>query len=148
MAEAVGHNPVQSALTRVSKRGMTQIVAESSCLGQIFIQTQIPGNGPGNPGYLQRMGQAGTIVIPLRLEKDLRLALKPAKGTGVDDPIHITLETGAHTALPFRALTTLRVLALAGPWKQKQFFCPFGPFSTTQLTHIGTPNSSRWDFVL
>jgi hypothetical protein len=45
------------------------------------------------------MGQAGPVVIALRLKKNLRLMHEPPEGFAVDNPINVALKTGADVAL-------------------------------------------------
>ena len=44
------------------------------------------------------MGQTGTVMIPLRLEKDLSFMLEAAEGFGVGYPVNIPLVAGAQLA--------------------------------------------------
>ena len=67
MGEAPGHHFVQSPLPGVAEGGVAQIMAQGNRFGQIFIEPQGPGDGPGNAGDLQRMGHPGAVVVPLRL---------------------------------------------------------------------------------
>ena len=50
---------------------MAQIVAERNGLGQVLIQAQCAGNCACDLRDLQRMGQAGAVVVALRGQKDL-----------------------------------------------------------------------------
>ena len=51
----------------MAKGSVTQIMAHGDGLSQIFIQPQGPGHGAGDPGDLQGVGQAGAVMIALRL---------------------------------------------------------------------------------
>ena len=77
---------------------MTQVVAQGDGLGQILVEPQAPGNGPGDAGHLQGVGHAGAVVVSLRLEEDLGLVHEPAEGFGVDDPVNVPLVAGADGA--------------------------------------------------
>ena len=46
---------------------------------QVLIQLQRPGNRAGNLRHLQRMGQAGPVMVSLRGQKYLSLVFQPAK---------------------------------------------------------------------
>jgi hypothetical protein len=56
---------------------MAQVVPQGDGFGQIFIEKHRPGDGPGNLGYFQRMGQPRTVFIAQRIEKDLGFVLQP-----------------------------------------------------------------------
>ena len=81
---------------------MAQVVAQGDGLGQVLVEEQGPGHGAGDPAHLQGVGHPGPVVVPLRLEEDLRLVLQAAEGLGIDDPVHIPLEGGADVALLLR----------------------------------------------
>ena len=66
---------VQGPLPRMAEGGMPQIMAHSDRLRQILVEPQRPGDGPGNLGNLKRVGQAGTVMVPLRRQENLGLVL-------------------------------------------------------------------------
>jgi len=68
-------------------------------LGQILVQAQRPSDGAGDLGDLDRVGQAGAVVVALVLDEDLGLVLEAAEGRGVDDPVAVALERRAVGAL-------------------------------------------------
>jgi hypothetical protein len=59
---------------------------------QILIQLQAAGNGAGNLRHLQRVGQAGAVVIALMVHKNLGFVLQAAKGGGMDNAVAVTLK--------------------------------------------------------
>ena len=75
-------------------------------LGQVLVETERPGHRASDPARLQRVGQAGAVVIALGGDEDLCLVLQPAEGLRVDDPVAVALERRAHRAvgLPARAV--------------------------------------------
>ena len=75
VGEPARAEPVERSLPRVAERRVAQIVAERDGLGQILIQAQRAGNRACDLGDLQRMGQAGAVVVALRGQKDLRFLL-------------------------------------------------------------------------
>ena len=75
MGEPARAEPVERSLPRVAERRMAQIVAERDGLGQVLIQAQCAGNCACDLRDLQRMGQAGAVVVALRGQKDLRFLL-------------------------------------------------------------------------
>ena len=58
VAKAKGAQFIQNALSRVTERGVSQIVTQCDGLGQILIQAQGAGNISGNLTDLQCMDQA------------------------------------------------------------------------------------------
>ena len=66
VAEGLADAAAQGVLSGMAKGGMPQVVSHGNRLGQILIQAQRPDNGARNPGHLQRMGHAGTVMVSLR----------------------------------------------------------------------------------
>ena len=91
MGEPFGGQPVQNPLPAVAKRRMPEIVPEGDCLDQIFIQPKGAPYGPGNLRNFQRVRQPGSVVISLRLNKNLRLVLHPSKRFTVQYAVAIPL---------------------------------------------------------
>ena len=50
----------------MAERGMPQVVGQTDGLGQVLVQPQGPGDGSGDLGHLQGMGEPGAVVIPFR----------------------------------------------------------------------------------
>ena len=130
--EPSGHDLVQDPLPRVAKGRMAQIMSIGSGFGQVLIELQPPGNGPGDPHHLDGMGHAGAVMVSLRLEKYLRLVHQAPERLGVDDAVDIPLKAGAHrTGLhrPFPAFGVRRQTGIGG---QKAPFLFLAPFSLGQ----------------
>ena len=78
MGEPARAEPVERSLPRVAERRMAQIVAERDGLGQVLVEPQRPGNGPGHLGHFQRVGvdfiqtymSAGTGIVLTDAQKD------------------------------------------------------------------------------
>ena len=117
-----GHQLVQGPLPRVSEGGVAQVVAPRRRLGQVLVQGQGAGDGPGDAAHLQGVGHAGAVVVPLGLEEHLGLVLQPPEGLGVDNPVHIPLEGGAHAALLLRPLPAPAPGGAAGPGGEQRLF--------------------------
>ena len=96
------HGAVQLVLARMSERGMSQVVRQGDGLGEVGLQAQGRGEGPGDLGHLEGMGQAGAVVIALVGDEDLGLLLQPPEGRGVDDPVPVAGEGGPGAALRLR----------------------------------------------
>ena len=112
--KAVRHQLVQNTLPGVTEGGVAQVVAEGHGFGQVLVQPKAPGNGPGHPVHLQRMGQAGPVMIPFGRQKYLRLMLQPPERLAVQDPVPVTLKHRAYITLRLLALTALGILAQGG----------------------------------
>ena len=83
---------VQRALTRMTKRRMTDIVNQRQRLRQIFVQAKRCGDGACNLGYLNRVGQAAAKMIRSAAGKYLRLARQTPKGAGLHNAFAVPLE--------------------------------------------------------
>ena len=102
MLEAAGKNLVQGPLPGVAEGGVAQVVPQGGGFRQVLVQVQRPGHRPGQAADLQRVGQTGAVMVPLRLQKHLGLVLQAAEGLGVGDPVNIPLKAGADLALRLR----------------------------------------------
>ena len=91
MLEATLVDLVQGPLPGVAEGRVAQIVAQADGLRQILVQPEGPRHGARQTGDLQGVGQAGAVVVSLRLEKDLGLVLETAKGLGVGAAVDIPL---------------------------------------------------------
>ena len=109
MAETAGEYLVERPLPRVAEGRVAQVVAQRDGLGQILIEPQRAGYGPGDARDLEGVGQAGAVVVALRLQKDLGLVLEAPEGLAMGYAIHVALEAGAYLALRLRTLPSLAV---------------------------------------
>jgi hypothetical protein len=73
--EAAGIYVVQGALPGVAEGRVADIVAQGRGLGKVFVELQGSGYGPRQTRHLQRVGQAGAVMVALRLKEDLGLVL-------------------------------------------------------------------------
>ena len=93
------HLPFQLVLAGVAERRMAQVVRQSHGLGQVRIQLQRRGHRAGDLRHLQRVGQAGAVVVALVRHEHLGLFLQAAKSGGVDDAVAVAGEGRARGAL-------------------------------------------------
>ncbi len=63
----------------MAKGRMAEIVAQGYGLGQRLVESECAGDGPGDLGHFEDMGQPGPVMIAGRGQKDLRLVFQPAK---------------------------------------------------------------------
>src|SRR5262245_61834053 len=90
------HLGVERLLAGMAKRGMPEIVGESECFGQILIEAQRAADRARDLRDLETMGQPCAVMIALVIDEDLRLVGQPAKCSGVDDTIAVTLKHRSH----------------------------------------------------
>src|SRR5271169_1017617 len=76
----------------MTKRGMPNVMHQRQRLGQIDVQVERRRDGARNLGDLHGVSEAGAKVVGIAAGKDLRFIFQPAKGTGVDDAVTVTLE--------------------------------------------------------
>ena len=79
VTEPTGMHHIERVFPGMTKRCVPEIVAERNGFGQIFIQIQCPRNRTGDLGHLERVRQAGTVMVALRSEKHLRFVCHSAK---------------------------------------------------------------------
>jgi hypothetical protein len=96
MSESFAAELVQDILTDVPERGMSQVMAQGNCLGQILIQIESTAYGAGYLGNLQGMCEPGYVMVPLRSNEDLCLVFEATESFGVDDTVTVTLKCGTH----------------------------------------------------
>ena len=87
---------VQRVLARVPEGRMPQIVAHGNRLSQILVEPQRPRQCARHLRDLQRVGQACAVVVALRGDEHLRLALESPEGFAVQNPVPVPLELRAH----------------------------------------------------
>ena len=73
---------------------MPAVVPEGDGLGEGHVESAGPGDGRGDLGHLERVGQAGALVV-LGEDEDLGLAGQPAERGGVQNAVAVALEAGA-----------------------------------------------------
>ena len=98
-AAALAQRRVEGLLAGVPERRVAEVVAEPDRLGQVLVEAERSGDGAGDAACLQRVGEAGAVMVALGGDEDLCLVLEPAEGLRVDDPVAIALERRAHGAV-------------------------------------------------
>jgi hypothetical protein len=59
------------------KWGVSEIVSQRDGLHEILVEMQRPRDGARNLHDFQRVRHAGAVMIPVRIQKNLRLAREP-----------------------------------------------------------------------
>ena len=122
VVEAAGDEIVEHALAGVTERRVPQIVAERDRLGELLVEPEHLGDAARDLRHLERVRQAGPIVIPGRREEHLRLVLEAAERLAVDDAIAVTLEGRADRIFRLRADAPTAVGALGRLWREDVAF--------------------------
>jgi hypothetical protein len=111
---AVGaHEAIELGLAGMAEGGVAEIVGEGDGLGEVLIEREGAGDGAGDGGDLDGMGEAGAEVIAGAAEEDLGLVLEAAEGAGMDDARAVALVLGA---IGMARLAVLAAGALADFW--------------------------------
>ena len=75
---------------------IAKVMAEADGFGEVFIQVQRAGDGAGDLGDFQCMGQAGPVMVAQWCNENLSLMFQPAEGFRVQDAVAVALESGTH----------------------------------------------------
>jgi hypothetical protein len=108
---------------------MAEIVAETDGLNEIFVKPQGPGNGAGDLGHLERVGEPDPVVVSLGGQKDLSLVGEPAERLGVNDAITIAPEGRGQLVLRLRLFPPLGAGGKASTLGQRFGLDLFGQLS-------------------
>lgn len=66
-------NVVENIFAGVAERSMSQVVSQGDRFGQVLVEAKGAGNGPGNLGDFQSVGQPGPEMVFDRRNKNLGL---------------------------------------------------------------------------
>ena len=94
--ESVGKQFGKDTLTGMPEGCVAEIMAKGNRLGEIFVQLQSPGHGPGDLADFKGVGKTRAVVISLRRKKNLSFIFEPAESLAVQNPIAVNLENRAH----------------------------------------------------
>lgn len=73
-------------------------MSQGGGFGQILVEAQAARQRARHLGDLQRMGQAGAVMVAHGGEEHLRLVFQAAKALAVDDAVAVALVAGAQVA--------------------------------------------------
>ena len=76
----------------MAERGVAQIVGERHRLGKIVIQAKRTRHRPRDLRNLDGMRHAGTEIVTLVIDENLRLVFQPSERSGMQDAVAVTLE--------------------------------------------------------
>ncbi len=100
---------VERVLARVPERRVPHVVPEPDRLGQVLVEPECPRDDPRDRSRLERVRHPRAVVVALRVDEDLRLALQATEGLRVDDAVAVALERRPYAALLLRKLTASRL---------------------------------------
>ena len=94
-APALAHARVEHLLADVAERRVAEVVTEPDRLGEVLVQPERPRDVARDAAGLERVGEAGAVVVALGGDEHLGLVLEPPERLGVDDPVAVALERRA-----------------------------------------------------
>ena len=74
------HAVVERVLAGVAEGRVAEVVRQRQRLGEILVEAERAGERAGDLRHLDRMGQAGAVVVALVEDEDLGLVLEAAEG--------------------------------------------------------------------
>src|ERR1700720_4499753 len=91
----LAHGGVEGLFSRVSKRGMPEIVHQGESLDQVCIQFKLRGDGARDLRDLDGVSQPVAEVVRVTAGEYLSFCFQAAKGAGMDNAIPIALKVVA-----------------------------------------------------
>ncbi len=89
---------VQGALAGVAEGRVADVVDEGEGLGEVFVEAERAGDGAGDLGDLDGVGEAAAEVVGGAAGEDLGLAGEAAEGARLHDAFAVALKGGAEVA--------------------------------------------------
>ena len=106
-------------------------MAQGDGLGEVLVEAQGPGDGAGDLVDLQRVGQAGAVVVAFGRQEHLGLLFETPEGFAVDDAVPVPLIAGAQGAFLFRHKAAAALAAFGRPGRKNLVFHLFGVFPSS-----------------
>ena len=122
VAELIRQALGEGILSGVAEGGVADIVPEGGSFGEVFVQVEGASDGAGDLGDLQRVGEAGDVVIAGGGDEDLGLVFEASEGLAVEDAIAVPLVLGAGGGRRLRALAAAGGGATSGVGGETLFF--------------------------
>ena len=105
---------IERPLAGMAERRMAEIVRQRQRFREVLVQPQLPRQSAGDLCHLQRMGQAGAVMVALMEHEHLGLVLQAAERGGMDHPVAIPAERAAGPALRLGDQPAAAVIGIAG----------------------------------
>ena len=121
VAEAPAEELGQHVLAEMPEGRVAQVVAEADGLDQVLVELEGAGDGPGDLGDLEGVGEADPEVVPFGGQEDLRLVRQAAEGLGVQDAVAVPLEGGPERMRLLGDLPAARVCRADGVGREPGF---------------------------
>ena len=109
-AEPLADGVVEGLLARVPEGRVPGVVPEADRLDEILVEPQRTSDDARDRGRLERVRHARAVVVALRVDEDLGLALEAPERLRVDEPVAIALERRPHAAGLLRAEPASRLV--------------------------------------
>ena len=86
---------VEHLLADVTERRVAEVVPQADRLGEVLVQPERARHVARDAARLERVREAGAVVIALGRDEDLGLVLEAPERLRVDDPVAVALERRA-----------------------------------------------------
>jgi len=100
-----GHAAVEFLLAGVAEGRVADVVSEGEGFGEVLIEAETDGDGAGDLGDLEGVGEAIAEMVGDGGREDLGLIFEATKGAGVDDTVPVALKVVAVGVGEFRVAT-------------------------------------------
>ena len=108
---------------------MTEVVSEAEGFGQVFVQSQCPGDRPADLRNFDAVREPDAEMIAVGRDEDLRLVPQPTKADRMDDTVAVALEDIARApwaGVRFRMKAAARARGLRSDAGRKAHSVPSG----------------------
>src|SRR4029077_9744509 len=79
----------------MAERSVPHVVPQRDRFREGLVERECRGQGPGDLGHVQGVGETGDVVVAFGVEEDLRLVLEATERLGMNDPVPVPLERGS-----------------------------------------------------
>ena len=93
------HAGVERILAGVAEGRVAEIVGQGQGIGEVLVETELAGDGAGDLGHFEAVGEPGAVEIAHVVDEDLGFVLQLAEGGAVDDAVPVPLPGAAGGSL-------------------------------------------------
>jgi hypothetical protein len=119
----------EGLLAQVPERRVSEVVAQRDRLGEVLVQAERTGGGPGDLAHLERVGEPDAVVITFGGEEHLRLVLQATERLRMHDAVAVSLEAGPEVVVWLVVLSALARRGERRGRRQRLALDLFGTFS-------------------